>query len=363
MTPNVTESSTLSEEELKNFDLKKLVLENGDYTIFPDVEYPPLVSFEHDDPGKRADPNMTSLFEKATKIEKLTPKLGTVIYGLQLSELTDQQKDDLSLLCALRGVVFFKKQNITPYQFVQLGKYFGPLHVHNAFGHPPHFPEISTIYYDRKSAVIQEKFRYYRSSDAWHSDISFEEQPGSLSFLKIDTLPSVGGDTTWADGYAAYDKLTPTMQRIVDGLEVEHTGEYHRQLAAAKGTKIRRPFIDHVHPLVRTHPLTGMKSLYLSPIFTSRIVGLSLHESEAILKLLNDHVIGGHDFQVRYKWEEDDVAVWDNRCCVHNAIVDYFDEGLRHGYRVTPQGERPFYDPSSKSRRQMEQEKAANGNN
>jgi alpha-ketoglutarate-dependent taurine dioxygenase len=97
---------------------------------------------------------------------------------------------------------------------------------------------------------------------------------------------------------------------FLEGLTVMHTGDYHRKLAAAKGTTIRRPFVDHEHPLVRTHPLTGMKSLYLSPIFASHIVGLSKHESDAILTMLNNHVVGGHDFQVRYHWNEDDVAVW-----------------------------------------------------
>ncbi|ORZ23469.1 hypothetical protein BCR42DRAFT_344158 [Absidia repens] len=357
MAPNTVEERTLSDEELRNFNLKELVSQQGDYTIFPDVQYPPLEPFEHDDPGKRADPTMASLFEKATKVEKVTPKLGTILYGLQLSELTEQQKSDLALLAAIRGVVFFKSQTITPYELVKLGEHYGPLHIHNAFGHPPHFPELSTIYYDRKSAVLQNKFRYYRSSDSWHTDISFEAQPGSISILKLDTIPPVGGDTSFADGYAAYDKLTPKMQQIVDGLSVVHTGEYHKKLAAAKGTPVRRPFIDHEHPLVRTHPITGMKSLFMSPIFASHIVGLSEHESDAILKLLNDHLIGGHDFQVRYKWDEDDVAFWDNRCTAHNATIDYFDEGLRHGYRVTAQGERPYFDPNSKSRYETEQEK------
>ncbi|SAM04792.1 hypothetical protein [Absidia glauca] len=316
MAPNTErEEPTVVDKQL---DLGKLAREKGAYMVYPD--YPPLVPFEHKDPGHLADPKKASLFDNATKIYDLTPHVGTVIQGLQLSTLTDQQKNDLALLAAERGVVFFEKQDINPYQVVEFGKYFGRLHLHNSVGHPPGLPELISIYYD------------------------------------IDLIP-LGGDTIWWSGYEAYDRLSPAFQKFVDGLSAVHTGEHHQKLAKASGRPIRREFPpDTTHPVVRTHPVTGWKSLFVQPGFTKSIVGMSKHESDAVLKFLFNHIAGGYDFSVRYKWEEGSVGIWDNRCTLHCAIFDYFDQGRRHGYRVTPTAEKPFFDPNSKSRRQATKE-------
>jgi sulfonate dioxygenase len=168
--------------------------------------------------------------------------------------------------------------------------------------------------------------------------------------LKIDTLPAVGGDTLWASGYTAYDRLSPAFKKFIEGLEAVHSGLDQSNAAIRAGHTVRRNPIETVHPVVRTHPVTGWKSLFVQPGFTRRIVGVSKRESEAILNFLFAHIAGGVDFQVRLKWEENTVAVWDNRTTFHNAVFDYFDVGLRHGWRITPQGEVPYYDPNSKSR-------------
>lgn len=191
----------------------------------------------------------------------------------------------------------------------------------------------------------------------WHSDVSYELQPPGFTFLKIDTLPSnqngtVGGDTLWASSYAAYDRLSDDLKKRIEGLEAVHSGKEQAAGAASQGHTVRRQDVEYTHPLVRTHPVTGWKALFIQPGFTRRIVGLNRHESDALLKLLYDHIAGGYDFHVRFKWTQDAVAVWDNRITSHAAIVDYLDFGVRHGWRITTQAERPFYNPNSKSQKE-----------
>ncbi|KAG2206550.1 hypothetical protein INT47_008567 [Mucor saturninus] len=356
MPPNTPE--TIS-EQFKKLDLKKLVREKGLYQVYPQVSYPPLEPFEHVDAGKRGDPKKASLFDNATEVFDLTPIIGTEIHGLQLSQLSDQQKNDLALLAAERGVVFFRNQDLDPYQAVELGKYFGRPHIHNTVGHPEGLPEVISLFYDEKNPTLTQYFESKAAADGWHSDITYENQPAGISILKIDTSPESGGDTMWASAYEAYDRLSPPFQKFVEGLSAVHTGQIHTENAKRTGTFIRREFVDSVHPVVRTHPVTGWKGLFVQPGFTKSIVGLSTRESKLLLDHLYEHVSGGHNFQVRFKWEEDSVAIWDNRSTFHTAIFDYFSVGRRHGWRVTPTAERPYFDPESKSRRQDLAEKAA----
>jgi alpha-ketoglutarate-dependent taurine dioxygenase len=127
------------------------------------------------------------------------------------------------------------------------------------------------------------------------------------------------------------------LKKRLEGLEVVHSGKEQAAGAAAAGHTIRRDDIEHTHPIIRTHPVTGWKSLFVQPGFSRRIVGLNRHESDALLKLLYDHIAGGYDFHVRFKWTEDAVAVWDNRNTSHAAIFDYVEDGKRHGWRITTQ--------------------------
>ncbi|KAI9300153.1 hypothetical protein BJ944DRAFT_244466, partial [Cunninghamella echinulata] len=225
-------------------------------------------------------------------------------------------------------------------------------------------PETISIYYDEENPQVVKNIENRISSDGIHTDISYEHQPAGLSFLKLEILPPVGGDTVWWSAYQAYDRLSKPMQKFAETLTAVHTGEYHSKLAKLTGRPVRREFPpDTVHPVVRTHPVTGWKGLFVQPGFTKSLVGFTNSESESILKLLYEHVSGGYDFQVRFKWEEGSVAVWDNRCTFHAAIFDYFEQGKRLGYRVTPQGERPYFDPNSKSRREVLEERRKKANN
>ncbi|KAI9283276.1 hypothetical protein BY458DRAFT_486113 [Sporodiniella umbellata] len=343
-------------QEIEKLNLQKLAREKGYYLVNPETTYPELGEFEHHDPGHRADPNKASLLKGATKVFDVTPHIGTEIHGVQLSQLTSQQKDDLALLVAERGVVFFRDQDIDVYQGREFGKHFGPLHIHNTYGHPEGLPEVHVVYFDPDSVknrkeTLHEGITSKSLSEVWHSDVSYEPQTPGLTLLKIDTLPHTGGDTLWSSGYTAYDRLSPAFQQFVESLEVVHSGQHQVDVAHNAGLSVRRTKWESVHPLVRTHPVTGWKALYVQPVFTSHIVGLPKKESDTILNFLYDHIVGGADFQVRFKWEENSVAVWDNRVTAHCAITDYVDYGKRHGWRITPLAEKPYFDPNSKSRR------------
>ncbi|KAI9009388.1 hypothetical protein CLU79DRAFT_723050 [Phycomyces nitens] len=344
--PNAT-----AKEALPILDLKKLFRQEKSYWDFPKTVYPELEPFEHKDPGHRADPKKASLYENAEKIFDVTPNVGTEIHGIQLSKLTNQQKDDLALLIAERGVVFFRDQDLNYEQGKELGRHYGPLHVHLLEGHVPNEPEVHPIYFDKSEETVKRVTALVdAAASGWHTDVSYELQPPGFTFLKVDTLPPVGGDTIWASSYAAYDSLSPPLQKFLEGLEVVHSGIEQCLSAKARGWTQRRQIVEHTHPLIRTHPVTGWKGLFVQPAFARHIVGLSRRESDTILKFLYAHVSGGYDFQVRFKWTEDTIAVWDNRITTHCAIFDYFHIDKRHGWRITTQAERPFFDPKSKSR-------------
>ncbi|KAL0073260.1 hypothetical protein F4703DRAFT_1936948 [Phycomyces blakesleeanus] len=342
-------------------DLKKLALQEKSYLSYPPTVYSELEPFEHNDPGHRADPTKASIYNNAEKIFDLTPNIGTEIHGLQLSQLTNQQKDDLALLVAERGVVFFRDQDLNYQQGKELGRYYGPLHIHLTEGHVPNEPEVFPIFYDKSDEANKISSYFRTASDGWHSDVSYELQPPGFTFLKLDTLPTIGGDTLWSSSYAAYDRLSPALQKFLEGLEVVHSAKDQGLGAKARGITLRRQNVEHTHPLIRTHPVTGWKGLFVQPIFVHHIVGLSKRESDTILNFLYAHIYGGHDFQVRFKWTEDTIAVWDNRVTTHCAIFDYLNIDRRHGWRITAQAERPYYDPKSKSRSEELRKKQSSG--
>jgi len=187
--------------------------------------------------------------------------------------------------------------------------------------------------------------------DLFHSDVSYEIQPPSYTSLKLFTIPPTGGDTIWVSGYAAYDRLSFPMREYLEKLTAIHSSERQVQDTLRLGNPVRYDPIDTEHPIIRTHPVTGWKSIFVNPTFTRYIVGIPKAESDTILQFLYNHIATATDFSVRFKWEKDSVAIWDNRIVVHTAIYDFrAGGGRRHAIRVTPHGERPYYDPNGKSR-------------
>ncbi|GME84755.1 unnamed protein product [Ambrosiozyma monospora] len=194
-----------------------------------------------------------------------------------------------------------------------------------------------------------------RGNQVWHSDLCHEHQTAGYTHLHLDAIPSVGGDTLWASGYAAYDKLSEEMKRFLDGKQAVYCsahGYLDRNDPFAGPKKIER-----VHPLIRTHPATGWKSLFVNRSMTVRILGLSPVESDIILSYLYDVYEKNADIQVRFNWKPSKEgygtsAIWDNRVTQHRSIWDHEGEELRHGTRVTSLAEVPYFDPESKSQRE-----------
>jgi len=175
----------------------------------------------------------------------------------------------------------------------------------------------------------------------WHTDQSHEMNPIGFTALKIITAPSAGGDTIWAHAQAVLSTFSPGFVRYLEGLSALHSPDQQLQRAVVAGTHVRRLQDDHVHPVVRVHPVTGIKGLYVNPSYTRRIVGVSQYESDVVLDLIYRQIANCPDMQVRVHWDRDTVVMWDNRITWHTAIGDYFPE-RRHGVRATPMAETPM---------------------
>ena len=159
--------------------------------------------------------------------------------------------------------------------------------------------------------------------------------------LKVITAPSTGGDTIWSNSQAVLSSFSPNFIKYLEGLSALHSSDHQKQRALNAGTYIRRPQTDYIHPVVRVHPVTGIKGLYVNPSYTRRIVGVPQHESDSILRMIWKQIADCPDMQVRVHWDKDTVVYWDNRLTWHTATGDYFPE-RRHGLRATPMAEVPM---------------------
>ncbi|KAJ3113622.1 hypothetical protein HDU96_003153 [Phlyctochytrium bullatum] len=337
------------------------------YPVFDNtVKYPALEEHEYVDKALNADPEIKALLADVKKRTDLTVEIGTELEGVQLSKLSDKQKDELALLVAERGVVFFREQDIEIEQLLEFGRYYGRLHIHQTTGQPEGLPEVHVVYANAGLAKVDnaaapaaesaapakktnpddivEYARDLAAKDFVHTDVSYEIQPPSYTFLKLDHIPPTGGDTLWFSSYAAYEKLSPTFKKFLEGLTAIHSGVRQAEDSIRRGGPNRREPVETEHPVVRTHPVTGRKALYVNPVFTRRIPQLSAHESQLVLNYLYQHIQTGYDFTVRFKWSTNSIALWDNRVTNHAATFDFGTNYIRHGQRVTPQAEKPFFD-------------------
>ena len=242
--------------------------------------------WEYVEAGARADKSKKSLLEAAEKVTELTAHIGTEITGLQLKDLTSQQKDELALLIAERSVVFFRDQDLSPQEQKQLGEYYGKIEVHPQVPQVPGVEGVSVIWPALQETERAANFRNPGGASRWHTDLVHELQPAAITHLHNDTVPTVGGDTLWSSGYSAYEKLSPEFRKIIDGrqgiFKSAHT--YLDRDDPNAGPK----HIERIHPIVRVHPATGWKSLFVNRAYTTRIVGLDKAESDLILGYLFD---------------------------------------------------------------------------
>jgi sulfonate dioxygenase len=233
----------------------------------PEQKYPPLETFEHHEHGKDADPSFPRLLREGVQVNNLTPTIGTEVRGLQLSSLDDAGKDELALFVAQRKVVAFRGQDFADLPIadaLKFGGYFGRHHIHPTSGSPEGHPEVHLVHRGAGDQGYKNFFNTRTSSVAWHSDVSYERQPPGTTFLYILDTPDVGGDTLFVDSVQAYKRLSPLFQERLHGLKATHSGIEQVNAAAARGSIKRREPVVNDHPIVRTHPATGEKALYVN---------------------------------------------------------------------------------------------------
>ena len=226
-------------------------------------KYPPLEPFAHVEHGKDADPSFKDLLPDGSKIHKLTPTIGSEVTGVQLSKLTSAGKDQLALLVAQRKVVAFRDQDLADLPIadaLDFGGYFGRHHIHPTSGAPEGYPEIHLVHRNNETVRYEE----VNSSVSWHSDVTYEQQPPGTTFLYILDGPEVGGDTIFVDQVEAYKRLSPPIQQLLHGLKAVHSGFEQAEFSLKRGGVVRREPVKNEHPLVRTHPATGEKALFVN---------------------------------------------------------------------------------------------------
>jgi taurine dioxygenase len=265
-------------------------------------------------------------------VRKLTPAIGAEISGVDRAALSNAETSALHDALMAHQVIFFHDQRMTVEPHKALGRLFGELLVHPAAkaeveGHP----EIRVVHADEHSKTV--------TGEVWHSDLSCTAEPPMGSILYLHRTPEAGGDTAFANMYLAYETLSEPIKCLCEGLTALHTSAHvFSKDAYGRSDKI---FPEAVHPVVRSHPVTGRKALFVNRAFTMRIMELRKHEGDALLDMLGRHS-ETPEFQCRFRWATNSVAFWDNRCALHRATFDYHPQ-VRHGHRVTIKGDKPFY--------------------
>lgn len=264
--------------------------------------------------------------------------IGAELHGVDLAAGVDQRVyDEIRRLMLQYGVVFFRDQNISPAQHKALAENFGPLQTHPAYATVDGFPEIT---------ILESTPEKPTKIEAWHTDMTFRQHPPLGTVLRSKVIPEKGGDTLWSSTVAAFKALSPAMQEFLSGLTAVHdfSWGFKESLAEASGReRLAQAVLDNPpveHPVVRTHPETGEKVLFVNSLFTTHIVGLARSESEALLSFLYEH-IATPEFTCRFKWEVDSIALWDNRSTQHKPINDYFP-AHRQLHRITIDGDMPY---------------------
>jgi taurine dioxygenase len=274
------------------------------------------------------------------EITPVSRAFGAIVTGLDIAgRLAESEIERLSALLVEHKVLFFRQQPLTPQAQRDFAARFGTLHVHPIYPVLPELPEILLL--DNHQAFLPD-------NDNWHTDVTFSKTPPLAGILAAKRLPSVGGDTLWSDSAAAYEALSEPMRRLLDGLTAQHsvaksfpperwqndpTFKERYERAVAKHPPV-------THPVVRTHPVSRRKGLFVNEGFTTHINELEPRESETLLRFLYSHV-ARQEFTIRWRWSVDDVAFWDNRNTQHYAVADYLPE-RRTMHRATVNGDEPF---------------------
>jgi len=275
----------------------------------------------------------------------VTACLGAELTGIDLAtKLSDDVIEEIWEAYLMFGVVFFRNQKLSPENQTALALRFGEIDRHPIVKGMDDHPDVLEI--------IKEAGAPTNFGETWHSDNSYMNAPSLGSILHSIEVPPVGNDTMFSCAYGAYDSLSPKMKEVLDGLSAIHTageafnpgtvsgGSFDNPEAKMKYQKSQELVTETIHPMVRTHPETGRKALFVNSMFTTRIEGMSRMESKPILDYLFSQV-GLPHLTCRYRWKAGDVAMWDNRCLQHVAIGDNSSH-RRIMRRVTLKGDKPF---------------------
>ncbi len=290
-----------------------------------------------------AHPAPTAKIHTALEIRPMSTHIGAEIHGVDISEpLSDADRRTVWDALLKWKVVFFRDQKLDHRSQVAFGREFGELTpAHVVFGGDEEFPEVYSVAKNRTANSNRDNL-VHRAWSGWHTDITATHNPPAVSILRGETVPPYGGDTQWTNLAAAYRALSPTLQAFVDGLRGIHSfGQPAADNTKEYNERVQRNHYVSEHPLVRVHPETGERVLFVSPSFLKSIVGLSPRESLGMLELLWEHAVRP-EFTVRFKWEPGSVAMWDNRSTSHLAPRDIFETDFeRQFYRVTILGDVP----------------------
>ena len=268
-----------------------------------------------------------------------SPSIGAEINGIDLRlPLSDAQVKGVRAALLDRKVIFFRDQDITTEQHLDFARNFGELEVHPFAPHKEGYPEVLAITHDRERPGQE---------NGWHSDVTWRLEPSLGSILRCLECPPLGGDTLFSDSHAAYDNLPEAVREKVEGRFALHDFEGFRSRLRAKGIgeeeieAFNKNYPNPEHPVIRTHPETGRKGIYVNAAFTKHIIGLDQADSDALLGVLY-HQANMPEYQCRFRWAKNSIAFWDNRACQHYAVSDYWPQH-RIVERVTIIGDRPFY--------------------
>ncbi len=272
------------------------------------------------------------------KVNRLSPNIGAELLNIDLKQNLDNQiKQKIYEALLVYKVIFFRNQNLTTEEHLNFAKNFGELEIHPFAPHKKGFPEVLNITHNEKNKGKE---------NTWHSDVTWRQKPSLGSILRMIEGPSVGGDTLFSDMCMAYEGLSEDIKEKLNGAIAVHDFANFRK-ALIKGGKteqeieaFNKKFPNPEHPVIRTHPDTNKKVIYVNKAFTQYIKGWGEDESRSMLDFLYAQA-AIPEYQCRFSWEKDSIAFWDNRSCQHYAVSDYWPN-VRKVERVTVVGDRPY---------------------
>ena len=276
--------------------------------------------------------------QQSFTVSQMTPAIGAELSGISLAdELSDATVAEIRQALLEYKVIFFRDQNLSQEELLIFARRFGDLEIHPATPKDQPNPEILRIEHGPKSKGQE---------NMWHSDVTWRAEPSLGSVLSAVEIPPVGGDTLFANMNLAYENLPDAIRQQITGMTAMHdiARVFARRLNK-KPEELHDKYPPEEHPVVRTHPETGLRALYVNAAFTSHIVGMDKNESDELLKRLYA-TAANPEIQCRFRWTKGAVAFWDNRASQHFAASDYFP-ARRVMERATIKGDRPYFNPDA----------------